>query len=97
MERLMSIEERDGYMDIVIEKQPQLTNSVDALRRQHEGFRQAMSTVTRNLDGVASTDRIALNRIVDQLNALLKEVDEHNKREADLLQEALEREEGGEG
>src|SRR5438105_9463952 len=42
MERLMDVEERDGYMDIVLESHPQLSKAVEDLRQEHEEFRKTM-------------------------------------------------------
>jgi hemerythrin-like domain-containing protein len=97
MERLMDLEERDGYMDIVVEKHPHLSKPVDALRGEHDDFRQGIGLLVGDLNNVSPTDRNALSRICDQASVLLKKVDDHNRKEADIFQEAFEREEGGEG
>jgi hypothetical protein len=97
MERLMGIEERDGYMDEVLEKQPQLSKTVEELRRQHDEFRAAMVDVASDLNHVTPAVGAGLNGVVKPLTGLLAAVDAHNQKEADLLQEAMEREEGGEG
>src|SRR5438270_13933721 len=43
MERLMDLEERDGYMDVVTEKHPHLSKKVEVLRGEHNEFRQGMA------------------------------------------------------
>ena len=93
----MDLEERDGYMAIVLEKTPHLSKTVEALRSEHDVFRQEMACLVQNLASAAPTDRDNLSRVFDQATALLKKVDDHNKKEADIFQEAFEREEGGEG
>src|SRR5262249_11698601 len=90
MERLMDLEERDGYMDIVVEKHPHLCKSVDALRAEHDSFRQGICRLVQDLDRVLPTDQNTLTRICDQTTVLLKNVDEHNRKEADIFQEAFE-------
>jgi hemerythrin-like domain-containing protein len=97
MERLMALEERDGYMDVVIEKHPHLNKKVEALRADHNDFRVGMKRLTDDLERVLPTDQKALNDLCDGASALLKKVDEHSTKEADIFQEAFEREEGGEG
>jgi hemerythrin-like domain-containing protein len=97
MERLMDVEERDGYMDIVLESHPNLSKAVDDLRREHDEFRERMRFLARNLERVSPDDQNSLNRICDDITGLLAKVDAHNKKEADIFQEAFEREEGGEG
>jgi hypothetical protein len=96
-ERLMELEEKDGYMAIVLEKHPHLTKSVEALRGDHDVFRREMACLVQGLGSVVATDRDKLSAIFDQATVLLKKVDDHNKKEADIFQEAFEREEGGEG
>jgi hemerythrin-like domain-containing protein len=96
-ERLMELEERDGYMAIVVEKHPHLNKAVEALRAEHDEFRGEITRLVQSLASVAPTDQNTLNGVCEQATALLKKVDEHNKKEADIFQEAFEREEGGEG
>jgi hemerythrin-like domain-containing protein len=97
MERLMRLEERDGYMDIVLEKHPHLSKPVEVLRHEHDEFRQVMGLLAQDLECVFPTDQNAVNKICEKAAVLLKKVDAHNKKEADVFQEAFEREEGGEG
>jgi hemerythrin-like domain-containing protein len=97
MERLMRLEERDGYMDIVLEKHPQFSKPVEALRHEHDEFRQHIDVLVRDLERVSPTDQNTLNKVCEQAAGLLKKVDAHNRKEADIFQEAFEREEGGEG
>jgi hypothetical protein len=97
LERLMDLEERDGYMDIVLEKQPHLSKSVDALRHDHEDFRHEIGLIVQDLDRVSPTDQNNLNLICEKAVGILKKVDAHNRKESDIFQEAFEREEGGEG
>src|SRR4026207_390753 len=39
LERLMTLEEVDGYLDIVLESKPFLSKSVNCLKQDHEEFR----------------------------------------------------------
>jgi len=97
MERLMRIEERDGYMDIVLEKHPHLSKAFEALRKDHDEFRRQIGLIAKGLEHVYPTDLNTLNKICDQVAALLMKVEVHTQKEADLFQEAFERENGGEG
>jgi hypothetical protein len=97
LERLMDLEERDGYMDIVLEKHPHLDKSVEALRHDHDAFRHETGLVVQELDRVSPMDQNALSGICEKVSILLKKVDTHNRKEGDIFQEAFEREEGGEG
>src|SRR5947207_15996801 len=39
LERVLALEEYDGYMDLVLKESPQLGNVVDGLRQEHDQFR----------------------------------------------------------
>lgn len=95
LERLMSLEEHDGYMDAILEVQPQLTRQIEALRKQHGEFRRALGRLVYRLEHVSPTDREKFAEISTELADLLNKVDEHSACETDLLQEAFLRDEGG--
>jgi hypothetical protein len=97
MERLMNLEERDGYMDIVLKTHPQLSKKVEASRQEHDEFRKELKRLGDGFERVSSRDPAAIADICRGLTALLKKVDGHHQQEADLIQEGFEREEGGEG
>jgi hypothetical protein len=97
LDRLMRIEEHDGYMDIVLEKHPHLGKTVESLRFEHDIFRREISLIAAGLERVVPTDQNLLNNICNQVAGLLVKVDVHTQKEADLFQEAFERENGGEG
>src|SRR5690242_20004510 len=45
LEHMMSLEETNGYMDMVLTCAPQLGRSVDALRKDHEWFRSSLGGI----------------------------------------------------
>lgn len=96
LERLMSLEEHDGYMDAILEVQPQLAKQIEALRNQHGEFRRGLGRIVYRLEHVSPTDREKFAAISTELAELLNKVDEHSACETDLLQEAFLRDEGGE-
>lgn len=97
MERLMTLEECDGYMDLVMETTPNLGNAVDALRQEHELFRQRMRRVVHGLEHIATSDHTTFVTICNDLAALLNTVDEHSRKEVDMFQEVFKNVGGGEG
>jgi hypothetical protein len=97
LERLLDLEERGGYMDIAVERQPQLSKVVESLRQEHDVFRKDIGAFVEELDRVSLNDQNTLAGICERGEILLKKLDAHNKKETDLLQESLEREDGGEG
>jgi hypothetical protein len=97
LEHLLTLEEYDGYMDSVLKASPQLAHAVDVLRQDHETFRQGVRRIRHELEHVASTDYATFTRLCDELAVLLEKLDVHNEKETDLMQEAFERDGGGEG
>jgi hemerythrin-like domain-containing protein len=97
LDRLMALEEHDGYMDLVATTSPRLSRRVDALRAEHGQLRDAARRLVYQLEHVSPTNPIALANIGDNLRALLDRVEDHGRREVRLLQEAVGRDSGGEG
>ena len=97
LERLMTLEEVDGYMDLVLETKPFLSKSVGCLKQDHEGFRSSTRDVVCRLAIVHPTDPITFAEICDDLAELLNKLETHGRKEVKLFQEAFEQEEGGEG
>jgi len=97
LEHLLALEEFDGYMDQVMQSCPQLGKTVDALRQQHETFRHSVRRLVHRLEQTSSTDLASFDGLCEELSVLLDQLEEHNKKEIDLMQEAAEREDGGEG
>src|SRR5436190_11409979 len=97
LERLMALEEYDGYLDLVLRSSPQLGKAVDALRQDHDFFRQGVRRIVLRLEQAAATDRISVAAVGNKLLVLLNKLDEHNQKERGLMQEAFAREVGGEG
>jgi hemerythrin-like domain-containing protein len=98
LERLMALEEHDGYMDVVVSASPRLAKTVDALREEHGQFRGAVRRITQRLEQVSATDHAAFAAARDELLGFLDRVDRHGDKESKLIHEALARDaEGGEG
>jgi hemerythrin-like domain-containing protein len=97
MERVMTLEERDGYMDVVVATDPNLGKTVDALRREHDKFRKGIATIVQDLGAVSSTDQATFTRICADLTLLLKKLDEHHQKETAIFQDVFVRQDGGEG
>jgi len=94
LERLMALEEYDGYMDVVMKKRPQLAKEVEALRREHDEFRRSLHNLVHRLEHISPTDHATYSAASEELLALLEKVDKHTAKETDLLQEAFLRDEG---
>jgi len=97
LERLMALQEYDGYMDRLEKKAPQLARAVSDLRQEHETFRTGSRRILHGLEHVSSTDHATFANLCDELLTLLKDLDEHSKKETDLYHEGFEQDAGGEG
>ncbi|HEX3727239.1 MAG TPA: hemerythrin domain-containing protein [Pirellulales bacterium] len=97
LERLMSLEEAEGYMTVVLASRPELNDDVEGLRQEHDQFRTELGQILVRLRGLAPQDHQGFKQASEEFWILLDKLDDHSKHETDLLQEALLRDEGGEG
>jgi hypothetical protein len=97
LKHLMGQEEKDGYMSVILESHPELSDEVEALRQEHGQFRKGMSRILTSLRLLKRTDHLTLAKITQDLLALLSKLDEHSHKETGLIQHALLKDEGGEG
>jgi hemerythrin-like domain-containing protein len=97
LKHLTELEEDNGYMSVVLESHPELSDEVEALRLEHDQFRKGLSRILNRLRLVQPTDRSGLATIIDDVLALLKKLDDHSHKETGLIQHALLSDEGGEG
>lgn len=97
LERLIKLEEQDGYMDIVLEAKPFLSSRVNSLKHDHDAFRRALARLIHRLARVTAIDLATLEDVCGDFSELLDRLDVHHRREAKLFHEVFEQEEGGEG
>jgi hypothetical protein len=97
LERVMSIEEEDGYLDEVLETRPSMQSRIECLARDHIRFRARIREIVPELDELNDWEEARFVEICDEIRTLLHEVDWHDALEIDLLQESLLLDDGGEG
>jgi len=97
LERLLALEEYDGYMSLALAASPQLGRMTDSLKAEHTQFRIDARKIVQRLERLPATDHATLNETCNQLLALLGRIEEHSRKEIALIQEAFGREGGGEG
>ncbi len=97
LEHLLTLEEFDGYMDLVKTSAPRLGRLTDALQSEHEAFRGRTRKLVQRLERLSATDIKALDTLCTDLLDLLKMVEEHNAKETELIHDAIAQDEGGEG
>jgi Hemerythrin HHE cation binding domain len=95
LERLLGLEEDDGYMGLALASSPQLARATAALKAEHDRFRAEARRVVQRLETLPA--EAALGAACDELLALLSRVEAHSRKEIDLIQEAFGRDGGGEG
>src|SRR5438445_9178007 len=97
LEHLMTLEEYDGYMDFVVARCPHLSKTVAALRQDHDRFRSGMRQLWHRLERASPADAGTFVDVCADMDEFLTKLEEHNKTETRLMQEAFERTEGREG
>jgi len=97
LERLMDIEEQDGYMVFVAETKPHLSVRVERLELDHDQFRREIRHLLPEVEALSGYESEEFENICDEITMLLEHVDRHDTEEIELLQETLLFDEGGEG
>ena len=97
LERLMNLEERDGYMVFVAETKPNMCYRVDRLAQDHQRFRESIEHLLPEVEALCEYQSEDFEDVCQQIYALLDSVDRHDEAEVELLQEAFLFDEGGEG
>jgi hypothetical protein len=87
LEHLLALEERDGFMDALVELHPHLASRIEALKAQHDGFREALQRIIPRLERLSPADHVEFAAISDDLRALLDRLDEHCLEETYLIHE----------
>jgi hypothetical protein len=97
LERLMNIEEQDGYMTFVEEIKPNMHFRIDQLEGDHKRFRRTLGNLLPKMDSLSEDDAEEFENTCGEIYDLLERVDHHDKEEMSLLQDAMWLDEGGEG
>jgi hypothetical protein len=96
-ERVIAIEEEGGYMADVVDAKPYFQERIDQLAGDHDRFRQRLRRLIPELNDIKEWEDSRFEQVCHQLRTLLDEVDQHDGREVELLQESLLLDDGGEG
>ena len=89
VERMLDLEEHDGYMDLVRSSFPEFDAQVTAFRRQHEAFRLDTDGIVYRLQNSAALDGAETEALFEDLAQLLEAVEAHNKQEMELLRQLV--------
>ncbi|MEX2308449.1 MAG: hemerythrin domain-containing protein [Pirellulales bacterium] len=96
-ERVISIEEEGGYMADVLDAKPYFQARIDQLAGDHSHFRDRLRTLIPQLSDIKEWEEPRFNQVCDDLRTLIDDVDQHDAREVELLQESMFLDDGGEG
>ena len=96
-ERVISIEEEGGYMADAMDTKPYFQDRVEQLSHDHACFRKRLQGMDADLNDTKEWEEPRFERNCNELRELIAELDQHNERENELLQESMLMDEGGEG
>jgi len=96
-ERVISIEEEGGYMADAMDAKPYYQDRVEQLEQDHARFRERLRKLLPELADTKEWDEPRFERICSDLRELIADMDRHNEREIELLQESALVDDGGEG
>ena len=97
LERVMSIEEEGGYLEEVVAAKPNLQSRIEKLNRDHTRFRTRIRELVPQLDSMNEWQEEQFGGLCEEIYLLLDDIDSHDAREIDLLQESMLMDDGGEG
>jgi hemerythrin-like domain-containing protein len=89
LERMLELEEQNGYMDAVETNFPQFRPQVADFRRQHGEFRRWIGDLLTRLGQNTDLASSGTDLLFEDLSSLLDQIDRHNKQEMGLLQEVI--------
>ncbi|HMO84475.1 MAG TPA: hemerythrin domain-containing protein [Lacipirellulaceae bacterium] len=95
--RMMDLEERDGYLSVVLDEKPNLDSRIRRLQMDHRYFRQRLEEMTPDVAALPAMAEDDFEFVCAQIAELLDRVDQHDAEEIELLQDTLLCDEGGEG
>jgi hypothetical protein len=89
LNRMLALEEEDGYMSAVLESHPEVRDEIELRQREHNCFRMALTRILRRWPRAAEIDGATIRKVSYELLTLLEKLDEHTTREIHLLERAL--------
>jgi hypothetical protein len=85
LERLFALEELDGYMDLICQHRPELTDRVDALQKQQDKLRISARQLVLQLERTSPTDLVMFAGVCEQLTSLVDWIRTYHQSENALL------------
>jgi hypothetical protein len=97
LERVLSIEEEGGYMADAMDTKPYFQDRVEQLAKDHARFRDRLRKLMPQLADTKEWEEPRFEQVCSNLRELISDLDRHNEREIELLQESTCMDDGGEG
>ncbi|HEX3601068.1 MAG TPA: hemerythrin domain-containing protein [Lacipirellulaceae bacterium] len=97
LDRVISIEEDGGYMCDAMYSKPYFQDRVEQLSKDHARFCDRLRKLIPMLNETKEWEAARFEQVCAELRSLITDVDRHNEREIELLQESALVDEGGEG
>lgn len=97
LERVLSIEEEGGYMADAMDIKPYFQDRVEQLAKDHAQIRDRLKTLLPQLADTKEWEEPRFEQVCENLRELIADLDRHNEREIELLQESTCTDDGGEG
>ena len=85
MTRHMALEERDGYLPIVLERRPGLSAQLERIRHEHQEFLRLMTGIHTALLDTGDDDRLLVRDGCRRIEDLLSYVEHHEELENNML------------
>jgi len=79
--RHIALEERGGYMALVLAERPSLSREVERLRHHHGEFTRLMTGIFESLSMLTGADRLLIRDTFKRIELLLSYIEEHEAQE----------------
>jgi hemerythrin-like domain-containing protein len=89
LERMLELEEQQGYMGAIEAGFPQFQGQVADFRRQHDQFRRWVQGLLLRLSQSDNLTSSEADLLFEDVASLLDQIDRHNKQEMNLLEEVI--------
>lgn len=97
LKRMLELEERDGYLAVVLEEKPNLDGRIKRLKQEHREFQKRLEDLGPEISSLTVLPEDQFEYVCSQIAELLDRVDQHDVAEIELIQDTLMHDEGGEG
>lgn len=85
MYKHMALEEKDGYMGMVVELRPTLSRHVDRLKHEHRQFARLLDRIHGSLQAIEPVDALEADDCCRRIDNLLSYIDRHENDENLLI------------